>query len=133
MRELRLFGPRGQMFRTDLPETWRERMRGLLGRPCLAPDRALLLERTRSIHTFGMRFPIAVVLLDQDLEVRAVRHLRPGRLLLPRWRVRHVLECAEGTEVRAGDRLRIVGAGWVAAGRPLYFPALPPGRGRGAA
>ena len=110
MRELRLLGPRGQMFRTDLPETRRERIRGLLGRSRLAPDRALLLERTRSIHSFGMRFPIAVVLLDQDLEVRAVRHLRPGRLLLPRWRVRHVLECAEGTEVRAGDRLRIVGA-----------------------
>jgi uncharacterized protein len=108
MRELRLLGPRGHVFRTDLPETRRERMRGLLGRSRLAPDRALLLERTRSIHTFGMRFPIAVALLDRDLVVRSVRLVRAGGLLFPKRGTHHVLECAPGVDLRPGDLLRIV-------------------------
>ena len=37
-------------------------MRGLLGRSELGPDEALLLERARSVHTFGMRFEIAAAL-----------------------------------------------------------------------
>ena len=85
-------------------------MRGLLGHSRLAPDQALLLERTRSIHTFGMRFPIAVALLDRSSSSGRVRPVRPGRLLLPRLGTRHVLECAEGVDLRPGDRLRIVGA-----------------------
>lgn len=111
MRVVRLLGPRGHVFRAESPQTRRERMRGLLGRSRLAPDRALLLERTRSIHTFGMRFPIAVALLDRELVVRSVRPVRPGRLLLPRLGTRHVLECAEGVDLRPGERLRIVEAG----------------------
>ena len=83
-------------------------MRGLRGRPTLAVDQALLLERTRSIHTFGMRFPIAAAQLDRDLVVRSVRPVRPGRLLLPRLGIRHVLECASGVDLRPGDRLRNV-------------------------
>jgi uncharacterized membrane protein (UPF0127 family) len=110
MRELRLLGSRGQVFRTGQPETRRERMRGLLGRSRLAPGRALLLERTRSIHTIGMRFPIAVALLDPDLVVLSVRSVPPGRLLLPRLGTRHVLECAPGVDLQPGDRLLIVGA-----------------------
>ena len=77
----------------------------------LAPGRALLLERTRSIHTFGMRFPIAVALVDRDLVVRCVRSVRPARLLLPRLGTRHVLECAPGVDLRPGDLLRIAGGG----------------------
>ena len=111
MRKLRLVGPRGQVFLAHLPETRRERMRGLLGRSRLASDRALLLQRTRSVHTFGMRFPITVALLDRELVVRSVRPVRPGRLLLPRLGTRHVLECAPGADLRPGDRLRTVGEG----------------------
>jgi uncharacterized protein len=110
MREVRLVGPRGQVFRAELPLTRRERMRGWRGRSAVGPDDVLLLDRARSIHTFGMCLPISVALLDRELVVRSVRPVRPGRLLLPRPRVRHVLECAEGVDLRPGDRLRIVGA-----------------------
>lgn len=81
-------------------------MRGLLGRDRLEPHEALLLLRTRSVHTFGMRFPIAVVLLSEDLTVVTVKRLVPRRLLLPRPRVRHVLECHPDIDLRPGDRLR---------------------------
>jgi len=110
MRELSLLGPRGHVFRAESPQTRRERMRGWRGRSTVGPDDALLLDRTRSIHTFGMRVPISAVLLDRELGVRSVHPVRPGRLLLPRPGTRHVLECAEGVDLRPGDRLRIVGA-----------------------
>ena len=105
MREIRLVGPRGLRLHALVPETHRERARGLLGRTNLARDEALLLEHTRSIHTFGMRFTISVALLDEALIVRAVRSIPPDRLLLPRPSVRHVLECAEYADIRPNDRL----------------------------
>ena len=89
-----------------VPESRRERRRGLIGQVRLEPDEALLLERTRSIHTFGMRFSIAAALLDGHHAVRAVVRLPPKRLLLPRPGVRHVLELAVDADVRPGDRLR---------------------------
>jgi len=76
-----------------------------VGRDGLDPDEALLLERTRSVHTFGMRFAIDVALLDRDLVVRAIVRMPAGRMLLPRLGVRHVLELAQEADVRTGDRL----------------------------
>jgi uncharacterized membrane protein (UPF0127 family) len=80
-------------------------MRGLLGRSRLDPDEGMLLERTRSIHTFGMRLTISTALLDRDWVVRAVIRMPPGRVFLPRPRVRRVLELPVATDVRPGDRL----------------------------
>jgi uncharacterized protein len=85
-------------------------MRGLLGRGGLGLDEALLLERTRSVHTFGMRFAILAALLDREGIVRAVVPMPPRRVLLPRPGVRHVLELAGGADVRPGDRLEPVPA-----------------------
>jgi uncharacterized membrane protein (UPF0127 family) len=90
-----------------VPETRRERMHGLLSRRSLQPDEALLLERTRSVHTFGMGFVIAAALLDGEGVVLRVVRMPPRRVLLPRLSVRHVLELAEGTNVRTGDRVRL--------------------------
>jgi hypothetical protein len=108
MREVRLLGSRAQVLRAEWPQTRRERMRGWRGRRTVGPD-VLLIDRARSIHTFGMCLSISVALLDRELVVRSVRPVRPGRLLLPRPRTRHVLECAEGVDLRPGDRLRILG------------------------
>jgi uncharacterized membrane protein (UPF0127 family) len=110
MRRIDLVAPRGTILRAQVPETRRERMRGLLGRPSLGRGEALLLATTRSVHTFGMGFPIGVALLDHDLVIRRILHVPPHRLLLPRHGVRHVLEYAEGADLRRGDRLRIVQA-----------------------
>lgn len=73
-----------------------ERRHGLLGRDRLDPHEALWLPRCRSVHTFGMRFGIDVVLLDRDDLPIDVRGLSPGRILLPRRRVRHIVEVAAG-------------------------------------
>ena len=80
-------------------------MRGLHGRDTLTPGEALLIPRCRSVHTFGMRFPIAVAFLDARYRVIEVLRMPPGRLALPRLRARHVLECAADADVRVGQNL----------------------------
>ena len=107
MRTVRLLvEPAGDRLLVEVPTSRRERMRGLLGRADPPPGRGLLLERARSVHTFGMRRTIRVALLDHRFAVLAVRLVRPGRLVLPRPRVRHVLECSATTVLRQGDLLR---------------------------
>jgi uncharacterized protein len=89
-----------------IAECRRERRRGLLGLTALAPNEGLLLLGCRSIHTIGMRFAIDAVLLDRAFRVLAVVPMRPGRLLLPRPGVRHVLEVAPGA-LRCSRRVRL--------------------------
>ena len=66
----------------EIADDRRSRRHGLLGRDGV--DGALLLPVCRSVHTFGMGFPIDVALCASDgsdgLVVRAVRTLRPGRI-----------------------------------------------------
>ncbi len=90
----------------EIPETRVERMRGLLACTSMSRAHAMLFERTRSIHTFGMSCAITAAFVDRDLRVIAVRRMPPGRIALPRRSVRHVLELADGADVRPGDRLR---------------------------
>jgi uncharacterized membrane protein (UPF0127 family) len=105
MRRTILVGPHARWV-TDVPETHRERMHGLRGREGLPHGRAMLLERTRSVHTIGMRFDVSVAFLDRELKVLVVKRVPPGRVLRPRLRARHTLECRADAEIRAGDRLR---------------------------
>jgi uncharacterized membrane protein (UPF0127 family) len=106
MRTTELVDPRGRVWSVEVPATRRERMRGLRERGLLPPDHAMLFAPCRSVHTFGMRFPIMVAFLDARWRVVAVRRMPPGRLALPRLRARSVLECPAGTDLRAGDVLR---------------------------
>ena len=106
MDEIDLVDTHGGRWRTEVPTTGRERTRGLSGRDGLAPGNAMLFQRCRSVHTFGMTFSIDVALLDRAYAVLSVVRMPPRRLLLPRPRVRHILECAAGGELRPGDRLR---------------------------
>jgi uncharacterized membrane protein (UPF0127 family) len=86
----------------DVAETAFERLRGLIG---ALPPRGLLLPRTRSVHTIGMRAPIDAVLLGSGGEVVDVVRLAPRRLLLPRRRVRGVLELWQ-SPLAPGDVVR---------------------------
>jgi uncharacterized protein len=87
-----------------IPETRKERMRGLRGHPPPGPREAMLFRRCRSVQTFGMREPIAVVFLDREMRVLGVRRCRPRRLALGPRRTRHVLEFDVRSELRVGDR-----------------------------
>jgi uncharacterized membrane protein (UPF0127 family) len=97
----------------EVAETWRDRARGLLGRDGI--DGALLLRPARSVHTFGMRFPIDVAFCDEQLVVVKTVTLARYRLTAPVWSARCVLEAEAGTfadwRLRPGDRLYLKGDG----------------------
>jgi uncharacterized protein len=105
----------GQRWRIEIPTRRAERRRGLLGRPRPGPRTALALLSCRSVHTIGMRFAIDVIALDGALRVRWVRTLRPGRVLMPRPGVHHLLETRAGSEVRAGERFLSQGSTSIAS------------------
>lgn len=88
-----------------------KRMIGLLNRRSFTPGEGLLLDRCYGVHTFGMRFPIDLLFLDQDLQViRAVRALPPFRTCAVK-RAVYVLELPVGavdrTGTAEGDQIQI--------------------------
>ena len=90
---------------------WSGRARGLLGRD--GYDGAMVLPRTRSVHTIGMRFPIDVAFCDRDLLVLDTARVAPLRMTVPRRGCRLVIEAEAGAferwGLRAGDRLELRG------------------------
>ena len=95
----------------EVAETFAAARRGLLGKS--AYEGAMILPRTRSVHTFGMRFAIDVAVCDKELTVLAVVMLRPYRMTVPRRGGRSVIEAQAGAferwGLRAGDHLELRG------------------------
>ncbi|MFK7888004.1 MAG: DUF192 domain-containing protein [Gammaproteobacteria bacterium] len=94
-------------------EHWRERLTGLLGRRGLTHSEGLWIKPCNSIHTFGMRFDIDVLFLDDEQRiVRAVTALKPWRCALAR--ASSVVELAAGSidrlELQIGERLHLTPA-----------------------
>jgi len=73
-----------------------DRCRGLMCKPRLPDDEALLIERCSCIHTFWMRFPIDVVFLDRSGMVLCVIDHVPARRIVANRRAWQVLECNAG-------------------------------------
>lgn len=93
----------------EVARTRSERRRGLLGRDGL--EGALLLERTRSVHTVGMRFPIDVAHLDAEGTVLRVATMKPNRIGAWVLKAASVLEaeagCFEWWSLQPGDELKV--------------------------
>ena len=63
--------------------TRRSRLLGLAWLDALPAGHALLIQHCRSVHTFGMRFPIDVTFLDEHGRVlRVERAVKARRLLV---------------------------------------------------
>ena len=102
---------------TDLcvAETFWERVRGLLGRKNLAPGEGLVIPRCRSVHMWGMRFPIDVVFLDRSSRIVWQRQgLAPGAISPIIWRAVTCIELQVGTlvesQTQVGDQLELTEA-----------------------
>ncbi len=93
----------------EIADGLRERTRGLLGRNGF--EGALVLPRTRAVHTLGMRFPIDAAFCDRDLVALGVVRMPPWRVSMPRRGCRFVIEAEAGAfarwDLRAGDRLEL--------------------------
>jgi uncharacterized membrane protein (UPF0127 family) len=71
---------------------------GLLTRSGLEPGEALWIVPSRGVHTWGMRFTIDVLALDESgTVIDCVSNLRPWRMRLPRKGTAGVLELPAGT------------------------------------
>lgn len=89
----------------------RRRTVGLLGRSEF--DGALLLEKTRSVHTIGMQFPIDVAFCDPDMKVLRIITMRQHRVSKIVFKASCVIETEAGRfrhwQVQVGDELEIRG------------------------
>lgn len=93
----------------EVAGTRRRRARGLLGRDGI--DGVLVLDGVRSVHTFGMRFPIDVAYCDSEGVVLRIVTMCRRRVSGPVWAARRVLEAESGAFAKwgvvAGDRLEL--------------------------
>lgn len=81
--------------------SWLKKMRGLI---CEKKPASLFFITRFGIHTFGMRFPIDIIIMDEDHRVVKIgKHIRPGNLYFWNPKYRFVLELPDGET----DRLKI--------------------------
>ena len=92
-------------------DTVRQRALGLLGKASY--DGALLLEKTRSVHTMGMRFPIDVAFCDDDLKVLRIVTVPAHRVTRPERKASCAIETEAGRfghwDIKVGDQFEIRG------------------------
>jgi uncharacterized membrane protein (UPF0127 family) len=91
-------------------DTGLSRIIGLLGERGLNKGEGLLILPSQGVHTWGMLFPIDVLVLDDDWNVLAVRrNMRSFRMTKVFWKAAAVLELppgtADATETAVGDTL----------------------------
>lgn len=89
--------------RVDVAATRATRAVGLLSRSGLEPGEALWIVPSRGVHTWGMRFTIDVLALDEaGTVIDCVSNLKPWRVRLPRKGTAGVLELPAGTLAASG-------------------------------
>lgn len=94
--------------RCEVAESLTQRLIGLMGKANLDSKQAMWITPCNSIHTFFMRFPIDVVYLDQNNEIKKIdRGVKPWRVCLPVFSAQSVLELCAGSagDLKQGDKL----------------------------
>lgn len=91
-------------------DTGLSRIIGLLGERKLSPGDGLLIVPSQGVHTWGMMFPIDIVVLDRNWNVLALRRrMRQFRMTQIFWKAAAVLELPSGmldsTATTIGDAL----------------------------
>jgi len=91
----------------EIADTFWTRFKGLQFREPLPPDRGVLIVPCSSLHTCFMRFPIDVIMLDQERVVVDVRkNLKPWRTLFCHRSTTQILETHAGSlDLSSGTRL----------------------------
>jgi uncharacterized membrane protein (UPF0127 family) len=89
-----------------------EKLFGLMGKPGMATDAALIIYHTNWIHTFWMRFALDLIYLDpQGTVVGLEAGLAANRFGKPFWKAQTTIELCAGTiyasRTELGDQVRI--------------------------
>ncbi len=70
--------------------SWKEKIIGLIGKKEITP---LYFETRWGIHTFGVRNPIDIIILDRENRVRVIKNnLKPNRIFLWNPKYNRVIE-----------------------------------------
>ncbi|MEE2827678.1 MAG: DUF192 domain-containing protein [Myxococcota bacterium] len=105
---------RGTLVATE--EVWaqtiQERTRGLLDWDGIEAGQALVISPCKSIHMFGMRFPIDLLFVRADgVVLRAIEGIKPWRLTRIYFTARHTIELPVGaiaaSSTEPGDQLEL--------------------------
>ena len=92
--------------KVDVAATRASRRTGLLKHERLEPGEALWIVPSRGVHTFGMKFTIDVIALDErGVVIDCVPDMKPWRIRLPRRGTAGVLELAAGRVAASGTRI----------------------------
>jgi hypothetical protein len=91
-------------------KTGTEKIIGLIGKE---KPYALLLETRFGIHTFGVKFPIDVVILDNNHVIKAMfEHMQPNRVFFWHPIYKLVMELPDETiskeKIKQGDKIKLV-------------------------
>ncbi len=94
----------------EVAVTAAQRVKGLLGRECLADGQGLLFKGSASLHTFFMQFPIDIVFMDKRAKVlKCAQDVAPFKLVMAPFHAYYALELPVGaiadSKTRVGDRL----------------------------
>jgi uncharacterized protein len=87
----------------EMTDSFGERVKGLSGRARC--EGGLYLGGARAVHTAGMKFPLDVAFLSDDLVVLRLVRMPPWRVALPRPGARSVLQTEAGALERWGVRV----------------------------
>ena len=64
-----------------IPESFYQRAKGLLGKKYIDKRESMLFYNCSSIHMFGMKFPIDIAYLDNDMRIlKLVKNVKPWKL-----------------------------------------------------
>ncbi len=86
----------------ETADTWKTRLKGLLGKTEMAEGYGLLIKPCRQVHTFFMKFPIDVLFLDKENQVVGLHaDLAPWRLSAYHPSALSTLELATGAIERS--------------------------------
>lgn len=96
--------------KVKLLKTWKEKVVGLLNSPKAHP---VLLHTRSGIHTFGMKFPIDVLILDRnDKVIKMKKLLTPGNIFLWSPLYDQVVELPAGeiekNSIKIGDSIKLI-------------------------
>src|SRR5436305_919642 len=97
-------------FTVTKAKTGADKIIGLIGKK---KPYALMLETRFGIHTFGVKFPIDVVILNNNHIVMAMfQHMKPNRIFFWNPKDKLVLELPERTitkeKIKQGNQLKLV-------------------------
>jgi uncharacterized protein len=86
-------------------ENLKEKIQGLIGKN---KPQALMLKTHFGIHTFGLKFPIDVLILNNENKVVSMKeNLKPNRIFLWNPKYEKVIELPQGTINKKGVKINI--------------------------